>query len=190
MFPILVDVFAELQVVNSWGYWRLPPPFEADVRFCECVWCVNARPGIDESSNCPADVFRCITPIWLLHSLFGDDSWSELSGILVSDYFFQLLSRGSREAHFFSLPLRRLRRALLGRDRDRRLALSIGGIKRDSNESYDAYLRFDVTRRKNKHPLLERSTLRFDRPCFIHVPAIRYSSFINPTHINLPAEAT
>lgn len=101
MFPILVDVFAELQVVNSWGYWRLPPPFEADVRFCECVWCVNARPGIDESSNCPADVFRCITPIWLLHSLFGDDSWSELSGILVHDYFFQLLSRGSREAHFF-----------------------------------------------------------------------------------------
>lgn len=97
------------------------------------------------------------------------------------------LTRGS----FFSLQaLRRLRRALLGRDRDRRLALSIGGIKRDSNESYDAYLRFDVTRRKNKHPLLERSTLRFDRLCFIHVPAIRYSSFINPTHINLPAEAT
>ena len=83
MFPILADVFAELQVVNSCGYWR--PPFDAAVRFWECEWCVNASPDIDESSNCPVDAFRCMPPIWLLHSLFGDDSWSELSGILGVD---------------------------------------------------------------------------------------------------------
>lgn len=80
IFPIFVDTFVELQVDNSWGYWGLPS--DVGVRFCGCAWWLSVRADIEELLYCPPAVFRCTPPIWLLQSLFGGDSWSELSDIL------------------------------------------------------------------------------------------------------------
>jgi len=78
MFPMLVFTLAELQVESSCEYWGLP--FDVGVRFWG--WWVSPRPDIDDVLLYCAVALRCTTPIWLLQSLFGDDSWSELSDIL------------------------------------------------------------------------------------------------------------
>lgn len=76
MLAMLVLRLAELQVESSCEYWGLP--FDVGVRFWG--WWVN--PDIDVALPYCAVALRCTTPIWLLQSLFGDDSWSELSDIL------------------------------------------------------------------------------------------------------------
>lgn len=78
MLVMLVLTLAELQVESSCEYWGLP--FDVGVRFWG--WWVNPRPDIDVALPYCAAALRCTTPIWLLQSLFGDDSWSELSDIL------------------------------------------------------------------------------------------------------------
>lgn len=76
---LMLTIFAlaaVLQVDSSCGYWGLP--FDEGVRFCG--WCDRPRPDIDVVL--PYWALRWTAPIWLLQSLFGDDSWSELSDIL------------------------------------------------------------------------------------------------------------
>lgn len=78
IFPMLVFTLVELQEESSCEYWGLP--FDVGVKFWG--WWVSPRPDIDDVLLYCAVALRCTTPIWLLQSLFGDDSWSELSDIL------------------------------------------------------------------------------------------------------------
>lgn len=96
------DKLPELHVVSSCGYLGLP--LDVGVRFCEWGWWLIVNPDIGEPPNCPIEPkFRCTIPIWLLQSLFGDDSWSEQSDILGYTQFFNAnFPPGTITSHHFS----------------------------------------------------------------------------------------